>query len=272
MRRASSFFLARSNFPSRSNVPPLPLGAATRVSRVTTRGRTALRFAWMAQASLMALAVMSTGCLITDPPQFKPPKHTRPFLDNTTALPPPSQIFVVEDSEVQDGTKAEIDFSADVFSQDDPVDPASPSDFQQVEVYLYIDLGLDQGTIPYRYALPSTKLAPGGTLETERRVTRTWRPNLNTVDYGCHTATLVASHKFDDTPCPACPDDASAITWQILRCSATMGNCDQMPMTGPQSCQALKNSSCAKVQADLVAAGGTPPVCSDEETSDGGTQ
>ncbi|APR85617.1 Hypothetical protein A7982_10966 [Minicystis rosea] len=182
----------------------------------------------------MVLAVMSTGCLITDPPQYNPPKHTRPFFDNATALPPLNSIVKVEGSAPTD-----ITFEAFVFSQDDPVDPSSPSDFQQVEVYLYIDLGL-QDSIPYRYAIPPARLAPGATLDQGgRKVQRTWRPNLNTVDYGCHTATLVAAHKFDDTPCPACADDSSAITWQILRCS--QGDCNTMPATGPQSCEGFTN-------------------------------
>src|SRR5262249_32212570 len=97
-----------------------------------------------------------------------------------------------------------------------------------------------------------------------RRVSVQWPPRIYQVDPGCHTATLIASHIFDDTGCPSCLDDYSTLTWQILRCdSSKPGDCDTLPVTGGASCAGL-TGSCERVRPK--AAGSSCP-----EDSDGGT-
>jgi hypothetical protein len=244
-----------------------PLGLATRLSEVARRSRPApARWTALARASLgLGLAAMTTGCLITDPPQFKAQKHTRPFLVEATADPDPSRVKVVD-------AQPFIPFSAVVISQDDPADSTS-SDFRQVHAWLYIDYGLTALGSPlayYRYLVPPNALDVGATLDdTNRRLTATWYPGINKVEPGCHTATLVVSHKFDDHQCPACDDDWSSITWQLLRCSDSNGDCGALPVSGDRSCEDLKNS-CTLVHNALGADAGASACPS--ETEDGGAQ
>ena len=196
-----------------------------------------------------------TGCLITDPPQFNPPRHTRPFLIEATADPDPKSILTV-DTQLLPTTQSAEEFSAEVVSQDDPSSTTMSTDFQQVTGWLYIDLGFDQGDgkQPYRLAFPGSSIPAGGTLEqTGRRIRATWRPGSQIVDPGCHTATLIVSHRFDDIPCPVCDDDFSSITWQILRCDRSADGCKELPVHGDHSCEGLTNS-CAVVRAKLGAA------------------
>lgn len=251
-------------------VPAPPRSRATSLSEVAGGARPAARrFAALAWASLgLVSAAMSTGCLITDPPQFKPPKHSRPLLDATTADPDPGAVLRVEESEIQNGTKSAIKFSADVISQEDSADTGSA--FQQLEAWLYIDYGSDADPLqPYSFAIRANKIQPASSSDQKRRVEATWRPGLQRVDAGCHTVTLVVSHIFDDSLCPVCSDDHSSITWQILRCDNSKGDCDAMPLTGPGACKARSNS-CAKVRETLQDAGMEVAQCPEGETTDGG--
>lgn len=189
---------------------------------------------------------MSTGCLITDPPQFKPPKHTRPWLDPITATPDPQLVVVIDDSK---GLKS-LTFSADVTSQDDTDD----GPFSKVDTRLYIDLGIQNPfdpTTPYVHAIDGDVLLPGSLDQTGRRTSAVWNFSSRPILPGCHRATLVVSHIFDRNPdCPVCPDDFTAITWQILRCNGSDGDCGELLV---DSCPELK-SSCATVRDELMRA------------------
>jgi hypothetical protein len=185
-----------------------------------------------------------------------------------TASPDPKQIFKVDDANLP----AEITFSAQVVSQDD----SSPtSSFYDVKTKLYIDYGYpDNPGGPFFYDLDGTAIAPGTLQTTKRLAAAQWSPIFNQVPYGCHTATLVASHVFDDqrlagTQCPLCADDYTMITWQVLRCNSSMTgtsfDCTKLPITGPTSCAGL-TSSCAQVLAEPDAGA---PACP-EPATDGG--
>lgn len=261
------------NLPAHTTAAPAVQGA-TPMSEVRRRTRAKPRHfsatSTLARASLaLPLIAMSTSaCLITDPPQFTAPQHTAPFLLQQTANPDPGQILVVNDVDLP----SEITFSAQVVSQDD----SSPSAgaFYEIRTKLYIDYGFtDQPGKPFIWELDGTTIG-AGTIETAGRlVAAQWDPAFNTVPDGCHTATLVASHIFDDqrlndTDCPVCADDYSTITWTMLRCNAGMTgthfDCTELPVMGPTSCAGL-TSSCAQVLAD---AGPGAPIC--PETVDGG--
>ena len=194
---------------------------------------------------------MSSGCVITDPPQFQDPTPTIPFL--ILPDPDPGKVVVV-DSTLLATTNSEIDFSAEVMSQDDPADAG----YATVTAHLFIDYGytLPNGN-PYRYDIPNPYVSSGTIDQTSgRRARFQWFPSVYAVDPGCHTATMVVSHKFDDFSCPTCDSDSSAITWQILRCDATQSNCDDLALAG---CQALTNT-CAKARAARDAGSSCQPT------------
>jgi hypothetical protein len=91
-----------------------------------------------------------------------------------------------------------------------------------------------------------------------RKVEEDWFPGQYTVPLGCHTATLVVSHIFDDqTHCPVCASDTSALTWQVLACNSVTGSCDDLPLTGSAACAIQVNPAsavtCASVEAQAAA-------------------
>jgi hypothetical protein len=213
-------------------------------------GRASLRraprsFTAVARASLLAAAAMSTGCLITETPQFTARPHTRPMLVEATASPDPGQILLI------DGTVPMQEFYADVISQDDPANISSP--FEKVFSYLYLDYGIDGSSRPFRDVVQGSSLESGSLEQTKRKVSVDWYPDDSRLNDGCHTATLIVSHKFDDLPtrppntppCPLCDDDFSTITWKMLVCS-NGGDCNDFPLTGPSSCEGLASKrNCA---------------------------
>jgi hypothetical protein len=219
----------------------------------------------LARASLLAAVVTTstTGCLITDPPQFTTQQHTAPFLVPSSASPDARSVVILDIRNL--GTET---FSAEVISQDDPA--GSTGQFQQVQSRLYIDYGFTPGPgQPFRYVLPGTTLDPGTIDQTTgRRVSASWFADSPPVDLGCHTVTLVASHIFDAVPeCPACNDDFSTITWQVLSCdsSSSTNGCASLPLTtAGTGCPPLDNS-CEQVAAESDAGSSCP------EATDGGT-
>jgi hypothetical protein len=227
----------------------------------------------LARASLgLVPLAMSTACVIADPPQFTPPKHTRPFLVDATAEPDPAAVLTVDSTSV-------VTFSADVISQDDQAGSASGAgggaagNFQEVFGFLYIDLGFNgpDPLRPYSFAIQTSHALAGGTIDqtTGRQMSATWTPGSPPIAPGCHTATLMVSHIFDDIPCPVCDDDFSAITWQVVMCSDASGpDCQSLPIHGPGSCDGLTNS-CAKVHEAMTLADAGVAVCP-ESTTDGG--
>ncbi len=208
-------------------------------------------------SSAAVLAASTTGCLITDSPQFQVPQHTAPFLVAASASPDTRGIVRVDTSALTSEP-----FSADVVSQDDPA--GSGGQFQQVSSRLYIDYGFNEVPgLPFRYVLSGNTLQPGTLDQTSgRRVSVTWYPQVDTVTAGCHTATLVVSHLFDDVPgCWACNDDFSTLTWWVNACDSSMGTCTDLPVMGATGCpDPATLTSCETVLAD---AGSTCPEAAD---------
>jgi hypothetical protein len=206
---------------------------------------------------LGAIAMSTTGCLITDTPQFTPQTHTAPFLVAATAYPDLRTVVVVDTQKLMPEM-----FAADVISQDDP--PDSTGQFQEVHSRLYLDYGIPGGIglpFPY-YPITGDSLLPGTLAQTTgRRISATWQPAEQDVPLGCHTATLMVSHLFDDQPgCPVCVNDFSMISWQVLRCdSSVLGNCDQLPVTGAAACQ-TPTTDCATVESESDAGASCPDL------------
>jgi hypothetical protein len=251
--------------PRCPGVPPPAAGRpfATAVSEVAWSDRAARATAGrMARLSLGlgALAMSTTGCLITDTPQFTPQTHTAPFLVAATADPDSRTIVIVDNDTLA------VTFAADVISQDDP--PDSTGQFQEVNSRLYLDYGIPGGGgLPFPYYPIPGGMVNAGTLAqtTGRRISATWQPPERDVPLGCHTATLIVSHIFDEqSGCPVCIDDFSTITWQVLRCDSSMpGNCDELPITGAGACQA-PTTNCATAESESDAGSSCPDL------SDGG--
>jgi hypothetical protein len=220
--------------------------------------------AWMSLA--LGLLIMSaTGCLITDAPQFQAQQHTAPFLVASSADPDPRSVVLWD---TIDPPMAGQTFSADVISQDDPAGSADL--FTQVGARLYIDYGLSAGVglPPFRYVLGDSMLPSGGTLDetSGRRISVTWYPSY-TVETGCHTATLVVSHIFDEMGCPACDDDFSTLTWQVLACAESNDTCNALPVSGTAGCLPAPLTSCETFHAQSDAPSTCPGI-----TADGGAQ
>jgi hypothetical protein len=226
------------------------------------------RFAAVACASLLGLAasMSTTACLITDTPSFEPPKHTKPFLDPITADPSVRDVVVIDSVDLATTSMSKT-FSADVHSQDDPAD--SNGFFRQVQVRLHIDYGnpVAEG-FASRFPISSPPLDPGGTLDqTGRRASVAWYPSVYPVGRGCHTATLMVSHHFQDVSgCPTCNDDYTAITWQILRCDSSIDpdDCKTLPLVVGEGGCPPPTTSCEKLND-----GGACPAST---TADGGAQ
>jgi hypothetical protein len=204
-----------------------------------------------------ALALGSTGCLITSTPQFKPQEHTAPFLVASSAFPDTRDVVKVDYGQ-PDALTLKLPFTADVISQDDPL--GSGGLFTSVYSALYIDYGVQTASgQPFLWDIQNLTSLPPGTLDqtTPRKVEQDWFPGMNMVTLGCHTATLVVSHMFDPAVhCPVCADDSSSLTWQVLACNSQtqMGSCDSLPIMGSTACPIQLNpgggSTCASVEMD----------------------
>jgi|HubBroStandDraft_6_1064221.scaffolds.fasta_scaffold274952_2 hypothetical protein len=193
----------------------------------------------MLNVRLFAVLSLMPACVSAE----QTPQPTQPFL--ASAVPDPRQVLVV-DTQALESSDAPIVFSATVTSFDQ----------QPIESRLYIDYGsFSHGPAgpPFVASLPGSTLGAGPPGATSGTITAEWFPNMVQVDPGCHTATLMVSHQFDDGPgglgCPTCDSDSSAITWQVLRCDSAVGNCSELPL---EACEALTNS-CARVRGDAGA-------------------
>lgn len=203
---------------------------------------------------------MSSGCLITDPPQFKLPAHTRPLLDATTANRDPSDVVVIDETNAH----TPVTFSVDVISQEDV---SENSEFHKLQARFFIDYGAPADLKPYLYLGPTQiTSSPDG----KRRVTAQWFPDAQPVGSGCHRATLFVMHAVDSfTQCPLCADDYSTLTWKILRCDRSKGECDNLVLNGLGECPELTNT-CPTLRARLADAGIEVDSCPEADT-DGGS-
>lgn len=199
--------------------------------------------------AVIPLTTLAHACLITSPPQFSAPKHTAPFLIPSSATPALGNVVVIDNYDESVSTTGVL-FAANFVSQDSDVETP---DFHTVQGKLYLDYGYMQFSIrPYAQSSPATVADGGqtGSLDqtAPRTVSATLKPDQWGLSLGCHTVTLVVSHKYDDayTGCPLCDDDFTTLTWQVLYCNSRRPDaCTELDAT---TCPVF-NESCPRARA-----------------------
>jgi hypothetical protein len=148
---------------------------------------------------------MPSACLVTSVPQYDEPAQTPPFLVAAAADPDIREFVFVLDGEQR------IDFRASVLSEDRDA---------PVQMALYIDYGqVNAAGNPFKRALAEFPDIPAGTLsQGPRPVLAEWFLDSDDVGHGCHTITMMVTHKFDFRNCPERLADSSHLVWNILRC------------------------------------------------------
>jgi hypothetical protein len=159
--------------------------------------------------------MLAASCLVTGSPDFAEPEETPPVLLPETASPDPRQLLVIEGEPKT--------FQAMLRSRDVA---------DGVEVRLLIDYGVpkpDRNYQPYQYYFSAfTDLDPSPDAELLRQVTADWRPSDSPgLAPGCHTFTLMVSHRFDSrSGCPEELSDSSSITWFAWVCDGADCNAE----------------------------------------------
>jgi hypothetical protein len=155
-----------------------------------------------------------SACLVLSPPEYESPPQTAPYLIATAASPPIKQIITIDDK-----TKS-VEFSGSVLSEDNGV---------PVELALYIDFGqCNAANEPYkRKVYPLPKIAAGTIADGPRPFfgKKWFMESVPVANDGCHTVTMMVSHKFNDIVCPADLNDSSLLTWQVVQCGEDPSAC-----------------------------------------------
>jgi hypothetical protein len=152
------------------------------------------RSMWIALASVLLLGA-SSGCLLSDPPEYENQQRIPPVLDVVNADPSPAQILTLQGDDTES-------VSVPFRSEDDGVNP-------------YAVLVLDY-TVPERRTQPGWTIAPPSTFDdTTREFGIAWtvprRP-------GCHLITLLATHLDNrgDDNLPEDPERMSVVIWWAI--------------------------------------------------------
>lgn len=228
--------------------------AATRLSgsepQRASRAVIRCSFQALARGSLCLLAaVMSPACLVTSTSEFQEPQQTAPFLVASSADPDIREFLIVVDGE------SRKDFSASVVSEDRG---------EPVKVALYIDYGEPNvAGQPFRYSLTNfPDVAPSSFSDKDRRVQAQWFPDIQFVENGCHTVTMVVTHEFDFLDCPKDLSDSSQLVWKVLRCKSRE-TCEDISINDPAvMCPSSEQSplaSCELISTDPDAGAGGGP-------------
>jgi hypothetical protein len=168
---------------------------------------------------MIALAMLSSACLVTSTPTYKEPTQTPPQLLASLASPPLLQPVVVD----KEGMQAPpVKFDASILSEDG-VDDAGVA--RSITVELLLDYGVPNVICqPFQERVDIRTNIPAGTLAEGPRAlpTMIWLAATTVLNPGCHTITMLASHEFDDsTDCPVDQRDSSQLTWFVDVCDST---------------------------------------------------
>ena len=146
-------------------------------------------------------ATFLSGCLVTSSGEFPERAPTRPYLSSADATPPISSLVVVADAPTRQ-------FRTVVSAEDN----GTP-----LQVLLVADW-----KTPKEILVQSAEV-PAGTFDIPRRIGADWVPLGageigGVVQPGCHSLTLIVSHRFDPIArtLPARVDDYDFLTWWVL--------------------------------------------------------
>jgi hypothetical protein len=170
----------------------------------------------LARSSLLAVVSASaTGCLVTDVPPYTEPTPTRPFMLESSAIPPTSQIQRFEDR--GDGYEP-VGFNVDIISED------------TTDVVARFYLAGRSNLTPL-----APDSSPGGTVEQGtltggiRKLEFSWFPPIQQPT-GCYELFWLASHDFSAaTDCPEDQADYTQVSWTVLICP---GECGDVELRG----------------------------------------
>lgn len=164
------------------------------------RGGPGAHLACGAAARRVGLALLgvliTTGCLVSPPPDFETTK-TRPNLNLDTISPPVTQILVLNSNE-------ELSISAQVQSEDDG---------DRLFGQLYLNWGL-----PGERRVLTKTIDPGTLADGDRTFLVTWTVGADVAD-GCHQLTFLVTHGSnvppDDPQRPTSTEDVAYAHWWI---------------------------------------------------------
>ena len=164
--------------------------------------------------------LVSQGCIVADPPQYREAVQTRPLLEVYEASP------VTNDIVVWSTMSPPITFSIPVLSEDAGHD---------LKAYAFTDYG-----VVGVERLVSGQTIPASTSEQSREIAFVWRPDVSN---GCHIVTIIVGHessfKANDithlNPRTA-GDDAAIVNWWAeinpdKNAPNTLTNCPQADLS-----------------------------------------
>jgi hypothetical protein len=185
----------------------------------------------VARVSLVLVVAMFVGvptCLVTSTTEFPEPRATPPFLHLTGALATPTGGIGVPVTKVVvlDPKKPDLPvaFSADVQSEDRG---------RSLLARVYIDYGSTSAGA--RNPFGGGDQLPPGTFDQVRRIAAYASTSFiadSMAKPGCHTATLVVTHKWDNlNDVPERQDDTAIAVWFVLVGDGTtpMATCPGVP-------------------------------------------
>ena len=148
----------------------------------------------------------SSACLVISPPEYENPRQTSPFLIATDAFP-----SLGKNIDVDELTQF-VEFGGAVLSEDNGA---------AVELALYVDYGQPNAAgLPYKNRVyPFEPIPPGTIADGPRKFQgKKWFLDSVPVGPGCHSITMMASHRFNASVCPVDATDSSFLTWQVIKC------------------------------------------------------
>jgi len=183
----------------------------SRIGRLWALGGLARR-----SLSVLSLALLAPGCLVTSEPVSYEPIQTPPIIVASGLSPDPRDILLFGGAT---GVKGELRITASVLSEDVG---------ESVKVALYADYGarIENSKFPYRYISLNFLDLPASTLADGPRPLEdvTWVIGNPPLDPGCHRLTLMVTHEFaKPSLCPANLNDSSQVTWHLRQCD--VGDC-----------------------------------------------
>jgi hypothetical protein len=184
--------------------PRTRAASATPLSRRSALIDKAAPVLGLARLSLLSglSMLLTSSCIVADPPEYLDPVQTRPVLDIGQADPGTSQVLLVQTGE-------KVTFSVPVRSEDAGED---------LRAVFFVDQGPGSPGI-----FQNSQSIPASTYnDTSRPVTFEWTvPPSPPPGPGCHLMTLTVAHRLsfdpthDDVLNPKDQDDAAIVNWWL---------------------------------------------------------